>query len=90
MFDDILSSVEGGNLYSVKLVFGSKTFRRSFGLSSKSMASSGGNNGEDAPVSEAALVAGDDGESHHSRDGLIEYIEAIRKKIRKIYLAFLI
>ncbi|GFS37997.1 hypothetical protein Acr_00g0055120 [Actinidia rufa] len=44
--DDVMSSVEGGNLYLVKVILDSKTFRRSFNLLSNPMASGGGDNGE--------------------------------------------
>ena len=71
-FDNILSSVEGGKLYSVKVVLGSKSFHRSFGLPSKWMASSGVDDGEDIPAGRAAPIVGDEGESHHSRGELCQ------------------
>ena len=67
-FDNILSSVKGEKLYSVSVLLGSKSFRKSFGLLSKSMASSGEDGSKDVPVGKATLVMGDEGESHHSRD----------------------
>ena len=48
------------------------------------MASSGKDGGDDVPIGEVALVAGDEGESHHSREGLVEYIGTIRKEMRRI------
>ena len=65
-FDNNLSSVKGGNLYSVPILLGSKSFNRSFGLSFKSMASSGKDGREDIPSGEATPIARDKGESHHS------------------------
>ncbi|GFZ03460.1 hypothetical protein Acr_16g0000840 [Actinidia rufa] len=49
---------EGGNLYSVKVVLSSKTFRKSFGLLSKPMASREGDNDEDIPANRTTLIAG--------------------------------
>ncbi|GFZ12704.1 hypothetical protein Acr_23g0010890 [Actinidia rufa] len=60
--------IKGRELYSIKVVLGSKTFCRSFDLSFRSMASNGGDNDEDVPIGRATSVAGDEGESHHSRD----------------------
>ena len=58
------------------------------------MMSSGGDNGEDIPTGGAASIAGNEGESHHSRDelrrgdhsqdGSIEYIGTIRNEMRKV------
>ena len=48
-FDNILSSVEGGKLYSIKVVLSSKYFHIRFGLP-KSMASSGGDGSKDIPT----------------------------------------
>ena len=59
-FDNILSSVEGGKLYSFKVVRGSKSFRRSFGFPSKSMASSDGDDG-DIPTGRATPVPSNEG-----------------------------
>ncbi|GFS34121.1 hypothetical protein Acr_00g0032370 [Actinidia rufa] len=92
--DGILDSVLGENFFTIKEVLKSKFFRRYFKLNSKSMASSGGDNGKDIQIGGMALVVGDKGESHHSRDesyrddhsqdGSIEYIGTIRKEMRKV------
>ncbi|GFS45989.1 hypothetical protein Acr_00g0099370 [Actinidia rufa] len=57
--DNILSLVEGGNLYSVTVVLGSKTFCKSFGLLSKPMAFAEGGNNEDVPANGMTPVASD-------------------------------
>ena len=55
-----------GDFFSIKEVLEFKSFHRCFKLSSKSMASSGGDDGEDIPTNRATPIAGDDGESHYS------------------------
>ena len=55
-----------GDLFSINEVLNSKSFRRCFKLSSKSMAFNGGDDGKDVPVSGATPIASDEGESHHS------------------------
>ncbi|GFS41560.1 hypothetical protein Acr_00g0075100 [Actinidia rufa] len=66
--DGILDSLLGENFFKIKEVLESKSFRRCSKLGSKLMVSSGGDNGEDIPTVSVAPVAGDEGESHHSRD----------------------
>ena len=47
------------------------------------MVSNGGDNAEDKLVDGATAIANDEGESHHSRDDLVEYLGTIRKRMRK-------
>ena len=91
---EILESLAGGDFFTIKEVLKSKFFHKCFRPVPISVASSSGDNSEDIPSSDVALVAGDEGQSHHfrdeshrgdhSRDGLIEYIGTIRKKIKKV------
>ncbi|GFZ09650.1 hypothetical protein Acr_21g0002490 [Actinidia rufa] len=60
--DNILSSVEGGNLYLVKVFLDSNTFRKSFGLLSKPMTLGGGDKGEDVLIDRTTSVVGSKGE----------------------------
>ena len=53
---------------TIKEVLESKYFRRCFGSSFESMVSNSGENGKDKLTGGAALIAGDEGESHHSQD----------------------
>ena len=53
------------------------------------MASSGRENAEDKSIDGAAIVASDEGESHHSRgehsrDDSVKYLGIARKRMRKI------
>ena len=69
-----------------------------FQPATNSMISSGGDNGEDTHTGDAALVVGDEDESHHfqdesrrddhSRDGSVEYIGNIRKEMRRVLPRF--
>ncbi|GFS36286.1 hypothetical protein Acr_00g0045130 [Actinidia rufa] len=59
---------KNGGFFTIKEVLKSKSFHRSFRVATKSIASNEGNNGEDIPTLKAASVAGDKGESRHSRD----------------------
>ena len=54
--------------FLVKVVLSSRAYRRCFTLGHKKMASSDRDNAKDKPTDGAARVAGDEGESHHSRD----------------------
>ncbi|GFY85818.1 hypothetical protein Acr_04g0005560 [Actinidia rufa] len=66
-FYKILSSVEEGDLYSIEVVLNSMSFFRSFGLKSKSMASSGGDNAKDKLEGSATPIANDKVENQVAR-----------------------
>ena len=94
--DGIMNSLVKGDFFPIKEVLESTSFHRCFKLSSKSMASSGGDDGKDIPTSGATPIAGDEGESHHSRDDhrrgdnarddSVEFLGTIRKEMRRILL----
>ena len=91
---NILGSLEEGDFFTIKEVLESKYFCRCFKPATKSIASSGGDNGEDITMGGATLAASNKGEFHHSReeprrdnhsrDCSVEYIGTIRKEMRKI------
>ena len=64
----MFKKIDLGGFFSVKVVFGSKVYRRCFALSRKKMASNSGDNVEDKLADDATRVVGNEGEFHHSRD----------------------
>ncbi|GFY95447.1 hypothetical protein Acr_10g0008320 [Actinidia rufa] len=82
----ILDSLVKGDTFAIKKVLESKSFHRCFRLASKSMASSGRDSGKDIPAGRTTPVAGDEGESHHSRD---DPRRAMSKKISLKKLALM-
>ncbi|GFZ02251.1 hypothetical protein Acr_15g0008590 [Actinidia rufa] len=69
-FDQISGKLEQGQHYPIKDVFFSKSFLYSFGLKSRKMASSGGDNAEEKSVGDTAHVAAEEGESRLSQGDL--------------------
>ncbi|GFS32103.1 hypothetical protein Acr_00g0020870 [Actinidia rufa] len=56
----ILDSISGGNFFTIKELLESKSFHRIFKLGPKSMASNGGDNGEDIPTGDAPPIVSDE------------------------------
>ncbi|GFY93887.1 hypothetical protein Acr_09g0003330 [Actinidia rufa] len=90
-FDKILGMLERGQFYPIKDVLRSKSFLISFTLDYGKMVPNGGDNAKDNPVGDATHVAGDEAKSRHSqdnsprgdhsRDGSVEYIGSIMKRM---------
>ncbi|GFZ04977.1 hypothetical protein Acr_17g0005490 [Actinidia rufa] len=90
----ILDTILGENPFTIKEVFESKFFCKCFKVASQFMASNEGNKRDNPPPSSAAPIAGNEGESCHSRDeprlsgpsqdDSVEYIGTIKKKMRRI------
>ncbi|GFZ18283.1 hypothetical protein Acr_27g0000220 [Actinidia rufa] len=90
----ILDSILGGNPFIIKEFFDSKFFFKCFKVATQFMAFGERNKEDNPPISRAASIAGNEGESHHSRDepcrcnhsrdNSIEYLGTIRKRMRQI------
>ena len=64
-FSKVFKKLGSGGFFSIKVVLGSRAFRRCFALDLKKMAFNCGDNAEDEPEEGTVLVAGNENESHH-------------------------